>query len=176
MGLVLSDKILYGTASDGGSSGSGTLFKVNTDGTGFTTLYNTSSIAPLILSGNTLYGITTRGAIFAIDTDGTGFKTLRTGSDGILANGLVLGVNTLYGTGSGTIFSLSIPVELNLTVSGSNLVLSWPTNFTGYILQSTTNLSSPIWTTNLSAPVIVNGLNAVTNPFSGTQQFFRLGQ
>src|SRR5262249_5159862 len=108
-----------------------------------------------------------------VDTDGTGFKTF-TGSDRIQANGLVLGVNTLYGTGSGTIFSLSVPVELNLTVSGSNLVLSWPTNFTGYILQSTTNFPSAVWTTNLQALVVFNGQSTVTNPISGTQQFFRL--
>jgi hypothetical protein len=43
-------------------------------------------------------------------------------------------------------------------------------------LQSTTNVFSPVWTTNLPAPVTVNGLNTVTNPISGTQQFFRLSQ
>src|ERR1039458_3863906 len=38
-GLVLSGNILYGTASEGGSSGNGTVFAVHTDGTGFTTLH-----------------------------------------------------------------------------------------------------------------------------------------
>ena len=36
----------------------------------------------------------------------------------------------------------------------------------------TTNL----WTTNLPAPVLGNGQNTVTNPITGTQQFFRLSR
>src|SRR5207245_11014916 len=39
-GLVLSGKTLYGTARGGGSSGSGTVFAVNTDATGFTNLHS----------------------------------------------------------------------------------------------------------------------------------------
>jgi hypothetical protein len=78
----------------------------------------------------------------------------------------------------GTVFSISFPPQLNLSISGPNSILSWPTDFdyTDYRLQSTTNLSSPAWTTNLPAPVVVNGQNTVTNPVSGTQQFFRLSQ
>src|SRR5437764_998013 len=38
--LVLSGSTLYGTATYGGSSGWGTVFAVNSDGTGFTTPYN----------------------------------------------------------------------------------------------------------------------------------------
>ena len=97
--------------------------------------------------------------------------------------------NTLYGTASsgglsgvGTVFSLSFTPQLTITPSATNLILTWPTNYagfdyTGYNLQSTTNLvSSAIWTTNSTTPVIVNGQNTVTNPISGTQQFFRLRQ
>ena len=36
----LSGSTLYGTTTDGGSSGDGTVFKVNTDGTGYTVLKN----------------------------------------------------------------------------------------------------------------------------------------
>ncbi len=39
-GLILSGNTLYGTAANGGSSGKGAVFKLNTDGTGFTNLYN----------------------------------------------------------------------------------------------------------------------------------------
>src|SRR6266545_4495261 len=38
-GLILSGNVLYGTAIAGGSSDDGTVFAVNTDGTGFTTLH-----------------------------------------------------------------------------------------------------------------------------------------
>jgi uncharacterized repeat protein (TIGR03803 family) len=129
--LVLSGNTLYGTASVGGGHfNAGTIFKVNTDGTGFTNLYNFSGstdgarpMAGMVLSGSTLYGITEGGTIFKIDTSGTGFATLHsfsatvsgTNSDGTQPEaGLVLSGNTLYGTasaggkGHGTVFSLNV--------------------------------------------------------------------
>src|SRR5206468_3922223 len=39
-GLILSGNTLYGTAHFGGSSGNGTVFAVNTNGTGFTNLHS----------------------------------------------------------------------------------------------------------------------------------------
>jgi len=94
--------------------------------------------------------------------------------------GLILSGNTLYGTMaeySSQIFSLSLPPpQLTITPFAANVTLTWSTNAPGFTLQSTTNLSSPIWTTNLPAPVLVSGQNTVTNPISGTQQFFRLSQ
>ena len=45
------DGALYGTAHQGGTSGYGTVFKLNTDGTGFTVLknfdYSTGGLPPL---------------------------------------------------------------------------------------------------------------------------------
>ena len=85
-------------------------------------------------------------------------------------------------SGNGTVFSLSFAPQLTIIPSGANVILTWPTNvagfdYTGYTLQSTTNLvSSAVWTTNSPAPVVVNGQNTVTNPISGTQQFYRLSQ
>jgi hypothetical protein len=44
-------------------------------------------------------------------------------------------------------------------------------------VQSTTNPASPVvWTTNSPAPVVIGGQNAVTNPITGAQQFYRLIQ
>ena len=39
-GLVLSGNTLYGTAARRRQSGNGTVFAINTDGSGFTNLYN----------------------------------------------------------------------------------------------------------------------------------------
>jgi uncharacterized repeat protein (TIGR03803 family) len=137
-GLIVSGNTLYGTAALGGSSGYGTVFAVNTDGTGFTTLhsftYGSDGAAPnagLILSGNRLYGTAflggsgAAGTVFAVNTDGTGFTTLHsftatsgpfpsTNSDGAApVDGLILSGNILYGTaqgggssGRGTVFAL----------------------------------------------------------------------
>ena len=95
----------------------------------------------------------------------------------------MLSGNTLYGAawdlgwyGSGAIFSITLPPQLTITPTAADVILTWPTNFTGFTLQSATNLDSPVWTTNFPAPVVINGQYTVTNPISGTQQFFRLGQ
>ncbi len=133
--------------------------------------------------------------VFAIDTDGTGYTELHsftpnnnnfgTNSDGSFPGGLILSGNTLFGTaiaggslGNGTMFSLTLPPpRLTITPSGANVILTGPTNVAGFTLQSTTNLVSPaVWATVSPAPVIVNGQNAVTNPVSGTQNFYRLSQ
>jgi uncharacterized repeat protein (TIGR03803 family) len=112
------------------------------------------------------------------------------GKDGANPEGaLILSGNTLYGMAryggaysDGTVFSLSFPPQLTITPSETNVILTWPTNYagfdyTGYTLQSTTNLgSSAVWATNSPAPVVVNGQNVVTNSITGTQQFYRLIQ
>ena len=205
--LILSGNTLYGTASGGGSSGIGTVFRVNTDGTGFTNLYSFTGgsdgyepVAGLILSGNTLYGTASgggssgNGTVFALNTDGTGFTTLHsftaappygTNSDGAFPLApLILANNTLYGTASaggtngyGTVFSIFIQPQLTLIPSGPYVILAWPTNYSGFTLQSTTNLgSSAVWSTNSSPPVVIGGENVVINAASGKQQFFRLSQ
>jgi len=129
--LLLSGNTLYGMASSGGIYGYGTIFAVNTDGTGFTNLYTFTGGADggnparsLILSGGTLYGTTAYGGsndfgtVFAINTDGTGFTNLwsfyTTMGNYILQGEMTLSGNTLYGTGSdggahgtGTVFAIN---------------------------------------------------------------------
>ena len=206
-GLILSGNTLYGTAADGGSSGSGTVFKVNTDGTGFTVLHSFTAwayehknidgaypYAGLVLSGNTLYGTAAdggssgSGTVFAVNTDGTGFSVLHSfngGNDGANPNnGLILSGNTLYGTasgggtnGAGTVFSIFIQPQLTMIPSSPYVILTWPTNYSGFTLQSTTNFgSSAVWSTNFSPPVVIGGQNVVINTMSGRQQFYRLSQ
>jgi uncharacterized repeat protein (TIGR03803 family) len=172
-GLIVLGNTLYGTANNGGSSGNGTVFALNTDGTGFTVLYNftagsinssatytnSDGAGPywnLNLSGNILYGTTTSGGIYGKPYLGAA------------------------GSGDGTLFSLTLPRPL-LTIirSTANVILSWPTNAAGlsFTLQSTTNLVSPaVWTSVSPASAVVSGQNTVTNPISGAQQFYRLSQ
>ena len=83
------------------------------------------------------------------------------------------------GATGGTVCRLTIVPEapvMTILPSNRNLILTWLTNATGFVLQSTTNLASPVWTTNSAAPVVLDGQNTVTNPISGTQQFFQLSQ
>jgi uncharacterized repeat protein (TIGR03803 family) len=223
--VILSGNMLYGMTHYGGLGGSGTAFRLNTDGTGFMILHSFESCdqndcvnsegadpwAGLTLSGNTLYGATYEGGsgdsgtVFALNTDGTGFTVLHTFSTESLSpktfppwinsdghapqTRLVLSGNTLYGTaddggsgGNGTIFSISLPVttstpKLTIVPIARNVVLTWPTNVANFTLQSSASLdSSGTWTTNLPAPVIINGQNTVTNPISAQQRFYRLTQ
>ena len=67
-GLTLSSNTLYGTTAGGGTSSNGTLFAINTDGSGFTSLYSFTGgsdgadpQSDLVLSGNTLYGTANSG-------------------------------------------------------------------------------------------------------------------
>jgi uncharacterized repeat protein (TIGR03803 family) len=148
-GLISSGSTLYGTTQGGGSQNSGTVYAINTDGTGFTILYSFAASdgeypqAGLILSGNILYGTTSPvdtifdtnvcGMVFAVHTDGTGFTTLHsftaigihrydTNSDGAWPTtaGLILSGDTLYGT---TYFGGS---------SGNGTVFALNTNGTGF--------------------------------------------
>jgi hypothetical protein len=67
--------------------------------------------------------------------------------------------------------------ELAITRSGSNVIVTWPTNFTGFTLLSSTNLGpSAVWITNTPAPGIVNTNYSVTNPASGARKFYGLIQ
>jgi uncharacterized repeat protein (TIGR03803 family) len=133
-GLIISGNTLYGTtyyqsAYPGGGSGYGTVFAINTDGSGFTNLHSFTGgtdrgypTGGLVLSGNTLYGTTLNGSVFAINTNGASFTNLYsftptyeyTNSDGANPGaGLILSSNTLYGTtengglgGYGTVFAI----------------------------------------------------------------------
>ena len=178
--LALSGDTLYGTAYRGGSSDNGTVFKVNTDGTGFMVLHTFSGSdgatpeGRLAVSGNTLYGTaylgssqSSHGTVFQVNADGTGFTNLHlftsftgpsnTNSDGgNPTRGVILSGNTLYGMtlhggsfGLGTIFSLSLGpsnrLPLDIAVSGDNLVLTWPANATGLVLQTNGDLTTGGW-------------------------------
>ena len=154
-GLILSGNTLYGTAEVGGSGNVGTVFKVNTDGSGFTTLHSFTSgsegdgaypYAGLILSGHTLYGTTIAGAsanngtVFAVNTNGTGFTTLHTftiapapnyenGDGANPAGGLMLSGNTLYGTaGNGGYYDNGTVFAVNTNGSGFKTLHSFAGN------------------------------------------------
>jgi uncharacterized repeat protein (TIGR03803 family) len=131
--LVLSGNVLYGMTVQGGtvdtiSSGYGTVFSMQTDGTGLKVLYNFPQLTSypygsLTLSGNVLFGMTSglggggNGNIFSINTNGSGYTDLHdfNGTDGQNPGGsLTISGNVLYGMTSfggtnadGNIFSIN---------------------------------------------------------------------
>ena len=134
-GLVISNNILYGVTTTGGSGGSGTVFAVNTEGLfstlhsfaphgdgppGFGGITNMDGVAPsgdLALSGNILYGTTSsggtngEGTIFCIGIDGSGFTVLHTFSP-VVTNSPLL--NPLYTNYDGAVPMGGLVVSSNM--------------------------------------------------------------
>lgn len=129
-GLVAgSDGRLYGATSSGGTAGSGTVFRLNTDGSGFALLNNfagpdgANPRAELIegsdgrLYGTTYFGGNANvGTVFSLARDGAGFAVLHHCASGTAKTGsnpyaqlLEGGDGRLYGMTSGdaTLFALN---------------------------------------------------------------------
>jgi uncharacterized repeat protein (TIGR03803 family) len=136
-GLVLSGNTLFGTTTDGGANGFGTVFQVNTNGSDFSTLYSFTNgtdgaapMAPLLVADGMLYGTASAGGssnygtVFMLSTGGSNFSTLYTftnGEDGARpAAGLLLGGGTLYGTTTGTSSGSSYGTLFMANTNGSN--------------------------------------------------------
>ena len=144
------DGTLYGaTTRDSGSASGGSIFKINSDGTGYTRLKSfaiegTDASAPdgvgpvsLVLAGEILYGVATgggdfgAGTVFKLNRDGTAFtllKHLNGPVTGANPSSLILSGNTLFGTtmsegsefgGGGTVF------KLNTDGSGFSVIKSF---------------------------------------------------
>ena len=110
--LTLSGAKLYGMTVYGGSSDTGAIFSMNTDGTGYGLLHTFTGGASdgrfprgsLTLSGAKLYGMTGQGgssdtgAIFSMNTDGTGYGLLHTFTGGTNDGRYPLGSLTLSGS------------------------------------------------------------------------------
>jgi uncharacterized repeat protein (TIGR03803 family) len=219
-GLVLSGGMLYGTAMSGGSEGYGTVFKLKTNGSGFTVLHHFSgspiadssagSWAGLVLKGNTLYGVTPTdgncyhisGTVFKVNTDGTGFAILQHFSDvenfnpalgastndvgGAPLGDLVLDGNSLYGTcfrlgpgGSGTVFSLELPCPecpptiSSVTQSNGAFAFSWNANLgSSYQVQYKTDPASTDWHNLGEVVIATNTTTAVSDAIGPDQQRF----
>jgi uncharacterized repeat protein (TIGR03803 family) len=134
-GLFLQGNTLYGTTLGTGTTLTGTIFSVNTDGSSFSQLYTLTDsdggepYDTMTMAGNILYGTTSL--------------------DGLNSNG--------------TIFSLAVlPGISSVTPSGPNLSLTASNGVAGvsYSLLTSTNLSLPLsrWT-----PLTTNSLSSGGN-------------
>lgn len=133
--LLATDGLLYGTTDAGGSGASGSVFKLNPDGSGFVQLRSFAGLASDAInpysglvqgSNGMLYGTAYSGgsagvgAVFRLRPDGSDYSLLKTftGANGDGANpyaSMVVGTSgVLYGTtfyggasSAGTVFSLN---------------------------------------------------------------------
>jgi len=180
VGLAWSGSILYGTTWYGGNYGDGTLFAVNTDGTGFTNLYNfnyhgNDASAPpnqLTVSVGTLYGSTAvggtnaSGTIFSIGTNGLNFTNLYTfslaspnfpytNSDGSGPGPLILSSNILYGSTVGG------------GAAGNGTLFAIKTKGTGFTTLYTFNATSGALSTNSDGAAPVGNILLWNNTLFG---------
>jgi uncharacterized repeat protein (TIGR01451 family) len=93
--LILIGSSLYGMTSSHGAKGYGTVFKINTDGSGYDQIHQFTGLisdggfpdGSLTLVGSALYGMTGfggtygQGTIFKINPDGTGFGLVHSFAD-----------------------------------------------------------------------------------------------
>jgi uncharacterized repeat protein (TIGR03803 family) len=123
--LSLSDNVLYGTTHFGAVPGDGTVFRINADGTEFSTIYSfTSSAAdgggafpagPLTISAGVIFGTASgspSGTVFGIKTNGSAQSVLHIFSGAVDGDepfgGVILSGDTLFGTtSSGTVFKVN---------------------------------------------------------------------
>ncbi len=154
--LLLSGTTLYGMTSFGITSDGvervlGTIFKINTDGSGFALLHAfpfpfvaAEGMMPhgsLIISGSTLYGMThgdgstSYGTIFQIQSDGSSFTPLHIFAGGmddgkypegslVLSDSILYGL-TLKGGDSDFGVAFSLPIPPSITVTSPNGGENW---------------------------------------------------
>jgi alpha-tubulin suppressor-like RCC1 family protein len=131
---------------------------------------NNSLVPEMIVSGN----------VVAVAAGGSFSVFIK--SDGSLWG---MGGNSVGQLGVGDYTNRYWPVEIispppsptitGISLSGTNVVVLWPTNAVGFYLQSASNLTSPAaWSFLSYGQGVVGGQNVVTNPVTGSQQFYRL--
>ena len=78
---------------------------------------------------------------------------------------------------AGTVFTFGVSVpELTISRQTTNIMVSWPSNYTGYTLQFTTNLAPALWNTVTPTPVVTGSNYITTNSLTRTNRFYRLFQ
>ncbi|HEY5043030.1 MAG TPA: choice-of-anchor tandem repeat GloVer-containing protein, partial [Verrucomicrobiae bacterium] len=202
-GLVQgSDGSFYGTTQNNGEGGGGGVFSYD-HGPGGTVFRLTLGSGPasgsLVVSTSSLPN-GTNGIAYSQTLSASGGKTPYTWTTSLgalprgltlAANGVLSGTPMTYGTFNFTVQvtdalsatatqSLVLQImpqpAMGITTSGNQILLSWPTNAAGYILQSTTNLSSGIWSDVTSGITVVDTNYVFTSTPNGNAAFFRLKQ
>ena len=70
--------------------------------------------------------------------------------------------------------SIAVPPTLTINKLGNDILLSWPSASTGYVLKQNSNLSPGNWTT-VTAPISDNGTTKSLTILSPTgKNFYRL--
>lgn len=118
---------------------------------------------------------------YRIDLVGTNAGAYTLDCEQVAADGTLLETNTFTGTISlGQQVSYFVtavpsgPPPLLLAQQAGAIALSWTTNYTGFTLQTTTNLGDTNSWSSVGGVTVVGGFNSVSVPISIGSHFFRL--
>ncbi len=185
-----------GTVAPGNSAGqlnssnatfqAGSLFQVELNGATAGTGYDRLAVRGTIsLGGATLaptlgFASSLSNSFMILENDGVDAIT---GTFAGLSQNAVLSVSSIPfrisytgGTGNDVVLTQIAPLP-SLTaqsLAGTNLVFSWPTNYSGLILEANTNLNTTLWLAVPGSPARSGSNFVVTNATSGPEKFFRL--
>jgi uncharacterized repeat protein (TIGR03803 family) len=185
-GVILVSNVLYGVTENGGPLGTGTVFKMATNGanysiiTGFGVLGSNTNgalpIGPLTFNQGLLYGTATsgglsnNGAIFELSTNGTGFLLLKSFNPATDSSnprgGVVVNSNTVFvpafgntGNDPGQIFSLVIGPPF-ITQQPQNVTVASGSPATFSVIVQSAGMLAYQWRFNTNT-VVANATNSV---------------
>lgn len=172
--LALSGSTLYGTTTSGGITGAnGTVFSINTDGSGYQVLYSFASDSnpsgSVLVSGSTLYGMlhAQLGAVYEMDTTGSNYQVLHyfsgTTNDGAGPYGsLILSGSVLYGmTSAGGANNEGAVFAMNTDGTGFQVLHSFAPNEANQPRGDLTLSGTTLYGMTLRSGPAANGPGAV---------------
>jgi hypothetical protein len=142
--FAIDDSTIYGSVPGGSStvlgSFTGSVYKMNTDGSGFEVLHDfpLSGAIGLHVDGSKLYGLTREPsgatAVFQMNTDGTDYHLLHSFADRSIRYGgtwITVIDGQIFGTtdrggqfGAGTVFTISIPEPCSLWLASTGFTIA----------------------------------------------------
>jgi hypothetical protein len=149
----------------------------------------TYNISEVVLYWEAAYG---KSYQIQVSSDATNWTTIYSTTNGLGGTEDLTGLSgtgcyvRMYGTVRGTVYGYSLwefqvfaapAPKLSIALSGTNVVISWPTSVTSWSLETAPALGLPgDWSTLTTAPLFLNSEYIVTNAAGAAAQFYRLAQ
>jgi hypothetical protein len=145
--------------------------QITLDGTATNFLTADTNVFFANVPGILLPGENYNDVVFAVAVNTSALPTNFTGTVTIQGGADIFSTNNL----ASQTFQVSVPpAAVSLTLSGTNLIISWLSPPAGFILQQISSLGTTNWTTATNMPVFTNGQNQVAIPPAASSQFYRL--